>query len=311
MARPATAKDWCFTLNNYTNEECERIFTLAEQHTTYLVIGKEVGEQGTPHLQGFVQMKNRKRGNQVQGLLGLQRAHLEKRRGTAREAAEYCKKDGDFREFGAMQIAGARTDLADITSRILNGETEENLVNNCEGYVQFRNHCHTAANALKQERQKLQMKNELQTAVLRPWQRWITRAIEQEPHQRRVYWIWDEIGNTGKSWMATYLAIIKDAFVTSNARSADVKFGYTGQTIVVFDYSRSQEEQINYQIIEDLKNGRYFNTKYESAMRIYKIPHVVCFANFAPDQSKLSADRCCIKNLNDDVFVAFVNQRYA
>ena len=48
-------------------------------------------------------------------------------------------------------------------------------------------------------------------------------------------------------------------------------------------------------MIEDLKNGRYFSTKYVSEMRIYKPPHVVCFANSEPNFAALSADRwvCC------------------
>ncbi len=154
------------------------------------------------------------------------------------------------------------------------------------------------------------MKAQLQEAELRPWQKWIQRAVEQEPHPRRVYWIYDEEGNTGKSWMATYMAIINDAFVTSNGRSNDIKYGYAGERIVVFDYSRSQEENINYQIIEDIKNGRYFNSKYESSMRVYNIPHIVCFANFRPDESKLSEERWCIKDLQNPVFRAFIEERY-
>ncbi len=75
----------------------------------------------------------------------------------------------------------------------------------------------------------------------------------------------------GKSWLATYLAVTYQAFVTSNGKSADIKFGYSGERIVVFDFSRSQEEQINYNIIEELKNGRYFNSKYESQMRVYRV----------------------------------------
>jgi len=44
----ALAKHWCFTINNYTAEEA----TPDTSQFFYLVIGKEVGENNTPHLQG-------------------------------------------------------------------------------------------------------------------------------------------------------------------------------------------------------------------------------------------------------------------
>ncbi len=77
-----SAKDWCFTLNNYSDEEYKALLAKYEDEASqirYIVIGKEVGANGTPHLQGFVQMKLRKRLTQMKALIG-ERAHLEKRR---------------------------------------------------------------------------------------------------------------------------------------------------------------------------------------------------------------------------------------
>ena len=71
-----------------------------------------------------------------------------------------------------------------------------------------------------------------------------------------------------------------------NAKSADVKYALTGQRIVVFDLSRSQETHVNYEVIESVKNGVCFSTKYESQMKVFKTPHVVIMANFAPDETK-------------------------
>lgn len=52
---------WCFTINNYTDED--KFWENAEQreHIKYLIVQHEVGEQGTPHLQGFLILKKKNR----------------------------------------------------------------------------------------------------------------------------------------------------------------------------------------------------------------------------------------------------------
>jgi len=88
-------KRWCYTVNNYTTlpdfgDDCE-----------YHVYGKEVGESGTPHLQGFVIFTGR--GKRLTALKKLiPTAHWERARGTNAQASAYCKKDGVFYEVGVM-----------------------------------------------------------------------------------------------------------------------------------------------------------------------------------------------------------------
>ena len=86
-------KNWCFTLNNYTENEfsamCHDLEELGE-----FIIGKEIGKEGTPHLQGFVSCKVKKRFEQLKKINN--RLHLEKSRGTKKQNYEYCSKEGNF-----------------------------------------------------------------------------------------------------------------------------------------------------------------------------------------------------------------------
>lgn len=98
MAQTGSAY-WCFTLNNYGPND-ETALQAFDCH--YLVYGREVGASGTPHLQGYLELADgsRKRMRTVKELLGMSTIHLEKRKAKAWQAAEYCKKDGDFFEKG-------------------------------------------------------------------------------------------------------------------------------------------------------------------------------------------------------------------
>lgn len=87
-----------FTFNNYDDTTIRSILEHFN-NARYIVIGKEVGDSGTPHLQGFIQLQNRKT---LQHLGGLFPWHVEATKGTPSQAATYCKKGGDFIEHGTL-----------------------------------------------------------------------------------------------------------------------------------------------------------------------------------------------------------------
>ena len=93
------ARHWCFTLNNYTEEQYDEILGL---DTEYLVVGREVGESGTPHLQGYLTLRKKGR---VLKLLKKSKPHWEVMRGTPRQASDYCKKDNVYFERGDLPCA--------------------------------------------------------------------------------------------------------------------------------------------------------------------------------------------------------------
>lgn len=121
------SKHWCYTLNNYNDEDVKRLRILAESdECEYMVFGKEVGESGTPHLQGYLILAVKKRMVQVKKMIGSN-AHLEKKRGSADQAAEYCKKDGDFEEYGECRGQGRRTDLDKVVSMVKEGKSMQEI----------------------------------------------------------------------------------------------------------------------------------------------------------------------------------------
>lgn len=79
---------------------------------SYAIIGREVGDQGTPHLQGFVRFSNPRSFNSIRGML-LGQAHIERANGDAASNKEYCSKEGDFWEHGecpASQKSGGEAE---------------------------------------------------------------------------------------------------------------------------------------------------------------------------------------------------------
>lgn len=90
---------WLFVLNNYTDDEVEAIQTFVSQSCTYGCFGKEVGENGTPHLQGYFKLRKRDRLSHLKNTVSS-RAHFESARGSGWSNREYCSKDGEFWEYG-------------------------------------------------------------------------------------------------------------------------------------------------------------------------------------------------------------------
>lgn len=125
------SKYWVFTINNYTEDDERRLGGLHPEQADYLVYGYEQGEEGTPHLQGYIELKKRARLPGAKRIVGP-RAHLETRRGTGSQASEYCKKDGNYKEFGEASDPrpGRRTDLEHVVADIREGATVQELWNN-------------------------------------------------------------------------------------------------------------------------------------------------------------------------------------
>lgn len=86
----SAAKNWCFTINNYLPDDMEKLEVMFNHgHFNYLVFGEEIAPTtGTPHLQGYVQMKKKMRLAQVKKFISP-RANLQNSRGSPEQASAY------------------------------------------------------------------------------------------------------------------------------------------------------------------------------------------------------------------------------
>lgn len=114
------ARQFVFTLNNYTPEELEHIKNPHED-IRYYAYSFEVGEEGTPHLQGYVVVWKKVSIIQLKRTF-LRRAHFEVMRGTLEDSKNYCSKQADLIEFGSRPCQGRRADLIDVKRKLEQGQ---------------------------------------------------------------------------------------------------------------------------------------------------------------------------------------------
>ncbi len=87
---PSKGRNWVFTLNNYTKKDIGTFFDLKlMQNLKSFCFQEEMGENGTPHLQGVLAYKNAISFNSVKKIHPL--AHWEKCK-NLKASLQYCSK---------------------------------------------------------------------------------------------------------------------------------------------------------------------------------------------------------------------------
>lgn len=81
---------WIMVLNNWTNDELNSISSICSKYCKYAIIEKEVGECGTPHLQGYFELKTKARPSSI---FNNKRIHFEKAKGNREQNDIYCSKE--------------------------------------------------------------------------------------------------------------------------------------------------------------------------------------------------------------------------
>lgn len=136
MDDKARIRNWCFTINNPT-EYCYECVKEVALSARYLLFANEIGKEcGTPHIQGYVELKEGKTRNAIRKCLG-DRASMRKARGSGLQNLSYISKDGDYYEFGEMKRQGKRNDLAKVKTLIKDGNNMRGVVDGCTSYQQM------------------------------------------------------------------------------------------------------------------------------------------------------------------------------
>lgn len=293
------SRRFVFTINNPTQDEENNVATfLDSDRTVYGVYGRETGAQGTPHLQGFCILASPQRFSFLHTNL-CPRAHLEVAVAKSHQAAAYCKKEGDFEEFGELpNNQGKRSDIDTFKEWVteLSVRPSEREVARAFPalYLRYRTN-------LMQLVGHLSKPPDFGLGELRGWQRELDELLEDEPDDRSVNFYVDTEGAKGKTWMVRYLLTkYPDGVQALSIGKRDDLAHCIDPTknIFLFDIPRGSMEHLQYSVLEKLKDQLIFSGKYESTIKVLANPvHVVVFCNEEPDLLKLTADRYVVKNI--------------
>lgn len=293
--RQRRAKRYVFTCNNYVDEP-----TLTPP-CSYLLYGKEVGDSGTPHLQGYMEFSVPVSIQDIHLLPGLQRAHLDIARGSFQDNYNYCTKEGDYTELGNPSPgAGRRTDFERIRDLIISKPNRAVLRDIADMFpAQFVRNYKGICNLLDIYYRPPEFPLKV---ILRPWQQllfdeFMTNAI---PPRKIIFYV-DIKGNSGKTFFCQYWHSLHtdSSIILSNAKHDRIYAAYTGQTLVFYDLTRTLDvDTVPYATMEHIKDGYTPPGMYGVPPRVYDIPIVVVMMNSYPNMAAFSQDRYDVRELN-------------
>lgn len=143
----------------------------------------------------------------------------------------------------------------------------------------------------------------LEGKELRPVQKQIMDIINSESEDRWIHWFYDPDGCIGKTTIAKSVCINDKSAICLSGKASDMKYGVMSMVsagrppkTVFIALTRSVESFVSYQGIEEVKDGFFFNTKYECGMCILENPHIIVLSNFYPEKTTMTPDRWKIWN---------------
>jgi len=120
------ARSWVFT--SWEMHDWKKIVDANPDVIGYVGVGEEICKTtGRKHQQGFLQLRKKKRMTGIKKFLCDDTIHLEVMRGSLKQNATYCGKEGNFQEIGEWLGQGRRTDLQNACNALKEGATIKTL----------------------------------------------------------------------------------------------------------------------------------------------------------------------------------------
>lgn len=283
-------KNWCFTLNNYDDAQVDHLKSLSiDNGLRYMVFGHEVGDSGTPHIQGYVQLIKKQRLKPVVEYLGGNGIHVSPAKGDELQNRLYCRKEGDrLYEYGERLTERQRTDIQDAMLSIRQGKGKRQMMEDhpdvVAKYPRF----------LNDYRNECVFDDVVQPDItLRDWQIELEAELLQPIERRKIIWIWSDASETGKTtfmeWMLLHPTYKGHAMKIVNFKKDDILFAYQEHKLLNFNIPRAVGEMMDTMcnVLELMSDGGpVLSTKYESVNKYVK-SHIVVCANIPPPLDKL------------------------
>lgn len=253
--REVQSKVWCWTLNNFEKEKVEQLeqcfLTVFCEKWIY---GFEVGESGTPHLQGYFVLYDKRRMSEIKKIDEFcYKMHLENRKGTEELAIRYCVKDGNYRHSNNLPLHLLKPKI-----------------------VRKMEILHPADYWSWQKDVEEIIKSEIVDKRSIYW------IFEENGNTGK--------SELTKSICFHYGCLLLNKAKNDDIMHA--AYNYEGElNNVIIDIPRIVGNRINYESVESLKNGVIINNKYETGQKLIASPTIIVFSNEMPVLSGLSLDR--------------------
>lgn len=292
-------RNWVFTINNYTQAHIDTIKRLEVRHGC---AATEIGESGTPHIQGACSFKRNYRFAAVLKLLSgtddpksaaAKQIHLEAAKCVT--DYNYLKKHGSDIFWEVAKSQGKRNDWLELTTAIRGGMQWDE--------IRFT-YPNLAAHAKSFILELIEAQNvpSAPTIQLYEWQSKMLEELHKPPHPRKIYIVVDPVGGNGKTTFAKFLMSEFPGLVqyVSGAKATDIFHSIGHPKVVIFDFPRASDDFRPWASVEKIKDGIFFSSKYDSRSRYIETPHVIVFTNSMIEAGKLSKDRIEIIRLSED-----------